>query len=280
MCMYIVENEQKPSKSHSCYTKKIMVMNKTHEKNFPVKSKMIAVWGSPNSGKTALSVKLAEYLYRVYKASVIVVFADYNVPSLPVVLAGDKNFDIQSIGNALSKTEVTENEVLKNINTIKGKVNLGFVGYRQGENKYTYPEYNCEKAKALLSVLEGLVDIVVVDCSSHLEDKLSVNAIGMADKILRIGLPDLKSVSFFSSVLPLYTDPIYRLSEHIILLNQTEEKLPNEINKAESFYGKPAFSFPFSYEVKQQGLDGLMLKRSRKKNYLNVLKSLAALVVR
>lgn len=36
MCMYIVEYEQKLSKSHSGYTKKIMVMNKTHEKNFPV----------------------------------------------------------------------------------------------------------------------------------------------------------------------------------------------------------------------------------------------------
>lgn len=242
-------------------------------------SKIIAVWGSPNSGKTTLSVKLAEYLYRIYRASVIVVFADYNVPSLPVVFAGDKKFDIQSVGNALSKTEITENEVLKNINTIKGKVNLGFIGYKQGENKYTYPEYDKDKAKAFLAILKNLVDIIIVDCTSSLEEALSVNAINMADKIFRIGVPDLKSVSFFSSVLPLYTDPVYRLSEHIIVLNQTEKEPYKEINKSESFYGKPAFAFPYSKEVKQQGIDGLMLNKSNKKEYINVIKALAETVV-
>lgn len=242
-------------------------------------SKIIAVWGSPNSGKTTLSVKLAEYIYRIYKASVIVVFADYNTPSLPVVFAGDKSFDIQSVGNALSKTEITENEVLKNINTIKGKVNFGFVGYRQGENKYTYPAYDKEKAKAFLTVLKGLVDIVIIDCSSSLEEQLSINAISQADKILRIGLPDLKSVSFFSSVLPLYTDPVYRLSEHIMVLNQTEKEPSKEINKSESFYGKPSFVLPYSKEVKQQGIEGLILNKFSKKSYLNILKALAEMVV-
>ena len=242
-------------------------------------SKIIAVWGSPNSGKTTLSVKLAEYIYRIYKASVIIVFADYNTPSLPVIFAGDGKFDIQSVGNALSKTEITENEVLKNINTIKGKVNFGFVGYRQGENKYTYPSYDKEKAKAFLSVLKGLVDIVIVDCSSNLDEQISINAIHQADCILRIGLPDLKSVSFFSSVLPLYTDPAYRLSDHIVVLNQTEKEPSKEINKSANFYGKPSFVLPYSKEVKQQGIEGIMLGKPHKKSYLNVLKALAETVV-
>ena len=242
-------------------------------------SKLISIWGSPNSGKTTLSVKLAEYLYRIYKASVIVVFADYNVPSLPVVFAGDKNFDIQSVGNALSKTEITENEVVKNINTIKGKVNLGFVGYKQGENKYTYPEYSVQKATAFLSVLKNLVDIVIVDCTSGLEEALSSSAIKMADTIFRIGLADLKSISFFSSVLPLYSDPSYKLSEHITVLNQTESEPIKEIIKAESFYGKVKFKLPFSKEVKQQGIDGLMLGKARRKDYANVLKALAEQVI-
>ena len=49
--------------------------------------KMIAVWGSPGSGKTTLSVKLAEALYNRSrgKNSVIVVFTDIVTPSIPAV---------------------------------------------------------------------------------------------------------------------------------------------------------------------------------------------------
>jgi MinD-like ATPase involved in chromosome partitioning or flagellar assembly len=242
-------------------------------------SKLISVWGSPNSGKTTLSVKLAEYLYRIYKASVIVVFADYNVPSLPIIFASDKNFDFQSVGNALSKTEITEQEALKNINTIKGKMNFGFIGYKQGENKFTYPEYSAEKATAFLNVLKHLVDIVIVDCTSNLEEALSTSAIKMADTIFRLGLPDLKSISYFSSVLPLYSDPSYRLSEHITVLNQIEKEPIKEINKADSFYGKVKYILPYSNEVKQQGIEGLMINRARKKDYVNILKTLAETVV-
>ena len=50
-------------------------------------SKMIAVWGAPNCGKTTFSVKLAETIYRSSggKSAVIVVFADSLTPTLPVV---------------------------------------------------------------------------------------------------------------------------------------------------------------------------------------------------
>ena len=45
--------------------------------------KLIAVWGAPNSGKTALSVKLAEAIYSRSrgKSSVIVVFTDIVTPT-------------------------------------------------------------------------------------------------------------------------------------------------------------------------------------------------------
>ena len=59
--------------------------------------KLIAVWGSPASGKTTFSVKLAETLYRSRgKAgcSVIVVFTDSVTPTLPVVFPGYKPEDI------------------------------------------------------------------------------------------------------------------------------------------------------------------------------------------
>lgn len=82
-------------------------------------SKIIAVLGSPNSGKTTLSVKLAEYIYRVYKASAIVVLRITIFLLCPSCLPEIKISDIQSVGNTLSKMEITENEVLKNISIIR-----------------------------------------------------------------------------------------------------------------------------------------------------------------
>ena len=49
--------------------------------------KLIAVWGSPGSGKTTFSVKLAEALYNRSrgKSAVIVVFTDIVTPTIPVI---------------------------------------------------------------------------------------------------------------------------------------------------------------------------------------------------
>jgi len=43
-------------------------------------SKIIAVCGSPSSGKTSLAIKLAQELYYSKKASVLLLSVDLNVP--------------------------------------------------------------------------------------------------------------------------------------------------------------------------------------------------------
>ena len=57
-------------------------------------SKIIAVWGSPNSGKTTLSVKLARFIYEKYNAIVTVVCADEITPALPVIFPNKKADEI------------------------------------------------------------------------------------------------------------------------------------------------------------------------------------------
>ena len=42
---------------------------------------VLAVWGSPSSGKTTVSVKLADYLARK-KKNVLLIFADMTAPAL------------------------------------------------------------------------------------------------------------------------------------------------------------------------------------------------------
>ena len=46
-------------------------------------SKLIAVWGSPDSGKTSFAVKLASAVYERYNSTVLVLACDHSAPVLP-----------------------------------------------------------------------------------------------------------------------------------------------------------------------------------------------------
>ena len=113
------------------------------------KAKIIAVWGSPHSGKTSFAQKLATPIYDNYQATVIVLYTDLETPTLPVIFPNEKAEDIGSVGIPLSKTEIDTDDVIKNLVTIKERQNFGFIGYREGDNKFTYPRFGKAKAEAL-----------------------------------------------------------------------------------------------------------------------------------
>ena len=56
------------------------------EEQADVQGGVLAVWGSPSSGKTTVSVKLADYLARK-KKNVLLIFADMTTPPLPCICA-------------------------------------------------------------------------------------------------------------------------------------------------------------------------------------------------
>ena len=60
-------------------------------------AKTIAVWGSPNSGKTTFATKLARAIYDEYQSTVIVVYADMETPTLPVIFPNYKKEDLYSV---------------------------------------------------------------------------------------------------------------------------------------------------------------------------------------
>ena len=178
-------------------------------------SKVIAVWGAPNSGKTTFATKLARSIYDEYQATVIVVYADNETPTLPIIFPNYKKEDLCSVGVALSKTDIDRHEVVKQMVTVKDKQNFCFLGFTDGENKYTYPTFDATKVRSLYSVLASLADYVIVDCTSSLKNPLSKVAVREADEVIRLSAPNLKSVSYLASQLPLYIDPMFRLEEHI-----------------------------------------------------------------
>jgi len=241
--------------------------------------KLIAVWGSPCSGKTSFSTKLAQFIYESYNATVLMLSPDCETPILPVLFPNSKSDELFSVGVPLSKTDILQQEVLKSIVTIKGKMNLGFLGYKDGENKFTYPSYDRKKAEALLTELKKLSDFVIVDCTSNLDNLLSNIALEEAETIIRLATPNLKSISFFSSQLPLYSNPKYKKEQHILVMNTTEKELYMPIEEATTHFKDIAFILPYCRDLREQSLDGDLLKRITDKKFNAMLKMIAEKMV-
>ena len=232
-----------------------------------MEGKIIAVWGSPHSGKTTFATKLATAIYSTFESTVIVLYTDLETPTIPILFPFDKNRDLGSVGYPLSKTEIEQNDIINNLVTVKDMQNFGFLGYKTGENKYSYPKFGKAKAEDLFSELCRLADYVIVDCTSNLDGNvLAQTAIEKADQILRLSSPDLHSISFFLSQLPVYSDSRFRLDDHIPGMNTPNMDVMMPVEVAKTQLGELSFTVPFSVQIKEQMQRGrLHLKTSDKR---------------
>jgi MinD-like ATPase involved in chromosome partitioning or flagellar assembly len=185
---------------------------------------MIAVWGSPNSGKTLTSVRIAKALAD-RREDVILILPDLVCPMLPVLLPMQTLLG-ESLGELLAGEEVTQEKIL-NACILPGRAeHLSLLGYKKGENICTHAEYTRERAVDLFILLRHLARYVVVDCSSVLStDMLSIVAMESADKVLRLSSCELKSLSFFNSQLPLLLDRRYRTESHVKVLSNIQHAM-------------------------------------------------------
>ena len=231
-----------------------------------MEGKIIAVWGSPHSGKTTFATKLATAIYSSFESTVITLYTDLQTPMIPVLFPFDKPEDLGSVGYPLSRTEEMQN--------------FGFLGYRTGENRYTYPKFGKAKAEDLLNALCRLADYVIVDCTSDLEGNiLAQTAIEKADQIIRLSSPDLCSISFFLSQLSVYTDSRFRLEDHIQGLNTPDADVYMPIEEAKTQLGEISFTLPFSSAVKEQFQQGRLHVKTTDKRFEVRMQEIAGKVV-
>lgn len=233
--------------------------------------KLIAVWGAPESGKTTFSVKLAEMLYNRFRErrSIIVVFTDNTAPTIPVVFPNHRSEDIFSVGTVLSKPDFFANDVVANLVMTKEYSNLGFLGYRNGENRYSFPEHTETKAKHFYDLLTEIADYVIVDCMS-LPDASSLTKIALenAHQNIRLYTPDLKCLSFQMSQNKIFAAAGYIKNEDISVMNIPRQELGFS---AKIYLGKIAFTLPFSLALTEQYMEGNLALSLKDKRYTQVM---------
>lgn len=220
-------------------------------------NKVLAVWGSPSSGKTLVSAKLANYITNK-GYDVALVLCDMDAPPLHLLVPLNRIEEQKSLGSILAAIKINENLILQNSITVKKNDHISIIGMLKGENKFTYPKYTQVQASELIEELREIVDFVIVDCSSHLSDDiLSTVALIESDCVLRLINCDLKSVSYLSSQLPLLADSKFKADKQLKVANDVKTIHSNE--NIEQVIGGVTFTIPHSDLVEKQYLSGELL---------------------
>lgn len=221
-------------------------------------NQMLAVWGSPGCGKTTVASKLAMRL-AMQKQDVALLLCDMNTPMLPCICPPGELEEEHSLGSILAAAHVTENLVRHHCITHKKLRHLTILGMRKRENEYTYPQYERVQAEELLECLRKIAPCIIIDCSSYIaNDILSAVSLMEADSVLRLTGCDLKSVSYFSSQLPLLKESKWDADKQYKAASNVR---PNEASAhMEQVLGNTVFQIPYSREVEEQVLQGNLFK--------------------
>lgn len=232
--------------------------NEPEEESFLRGGGVVAIWGSPGSGKTTVSIKLAEYLTKKGN-NVLLVFNDMIAPPLPYVVAPADLMGEKSLGSILAASHVTEDLVKRNCVFYRKNKYLSIVGMQKGENVYTYPPFDERLATEFLFATEEVAPFVIVDCTSDLtSDLLSKAALMNADSVIRLVNCDLKSISYLSSQLPLLADEKWDVEKQIKVVNNVKSHEASA--SMESVLGNVSFKIPNSSEIENQFLEGELLR--------------------
>ena len=241
-------------------------------------SKIIAIWGSPGAGCTTFAVKLIKYIYKSQDAKVIGIFADNQTPALPVLFPNTRKEFLPSMGGLMSRTQIEKRDMLNYLVTFKKYKNVGFLGYADGENKYTYPEFSESKAKNLIETVSSAADYVIIDCSTDLNEPFNYTAVQNADVLIKLCAPTLKSVSYFSSQLPLYSDLVFKPETYIAGLVETEKERYMPLSEAKEHFGNIKFVIPYCGSLRQQLMDGKLLESVSDSNFNGKISKIAEMV--
>ena len=227
------------------------------------KDKIITVWGSPHSGKTTFALKLGQALYEKTRAAVVVLFCDVTTPTIPVLFPNFKTAELCSVGTVLSKPDIYANDVVSNLITVKERGNLGFLGYKNKENRFSFPEYDEGKVHELFTAISEIADYIIVDCESvPTSSVLTEFSLKNAEIMIKLCTPDLSCIGFYQSQHSLMLTGKYYPDKILTIMNVPSADLTMLASDAAMHVGNVDIIVPYSGSVRDQYLEGRLYQKT------------------
>ena len=238
--------------------------------------KLIAVCGSPNSGKTTAALKLAQEIYNQKKTSVQFISPDLSVPCMAYLFPNGKDSELYSLGVALDKTDIYKEDVLRQTVNVKTMQNFGFLGFKLGENRYSYPRPTEDKIVQLFTVLKDSVEYVICDCTCDPDDLVSSIAKRDCDIAVQMFSPDMKCISYYASCVNQF---LLIDGKKLKVLNVMDIDIYVPIHETETHFGGMDFKLPYERNLKQQMITGTLSERIGNCKYRGEIERLAKAVM-
>ena len=237
-------------------------------------SKIITVWGSSASGKSTFSAILARYLTRD-KCKAIIISPDQTTPMLPVWFPNENIENSMSLGHILTSAEINNGIIASRVKLLKSYPFIGTLGYTSGDMPLSYPETDFEKIKLLLEVTAGMVNYVIVDCTSRITDLFTPAAIEMADVTVGIFTADLKGISYRKAQQPLLSGEKFKVDTHMIYAGIARPY--HALDEMEHVLGRLDGILPWIKEIDRASTEGVIFGAGKycTEKYLSALKKVA-----
>lgn len=220
--------------------------------------KMIAVCGSPNCGKTMTALKLAQEIYHLNKTSIVFLSPDINVPCMAYLFPNGKDSDLYSLGAALDKTDIYKEDVIRQTVNVKTMQNFGFLGFKLGENRYSYPRPTEDKIIQLLTVLRDCAEYVIVDCTCDSDDMVSTISKRDCDIAVQMFTPDMKCIAYYASCVNQF---LMIEGKKLKVMNEMERDVYLPTFETERHFHGMDFKLPYERMLRQQMITGTASER-------------------
>ncbi|MCR5693935.1 MAG: ParA family protein [Clostridia bacterium] len=241
-------------------------------------SKIITVWGSRGSGKTTFAIRSSLALYRRLREEkrVAVVLADKCAPAVSYIFPNFRKEKLRSVGVPLSKPVISRSDVLKNMITVPGKKNYAILGYTDGENCYSYPEFSEDKIHRFLEVLGEIVDYIIIDCVSDPDDVFTATALDMCETLFTVINPDNKSVSWCASSASIANE--YDIKKKCAVVNNVCQDICLPENSGYRFRADIGLIIPYSPEIKVLTNSGKLLNPTGNRLFDKAIANAASII--
>lgn len=242
---------------------------------------VIAITGSPSSGKTTTAINIAKDLSD-YKddINILIIFDDLLSPSIPYLFNTNKNKsadDERSIANILTSEMITDEILFENLIINDDNKKILALGYKYKDNYRMYAKYSQIHVERVFIQLKSLFDFIIVDTNCDFYSSiLSLASIKMADVILNV---HNKSAGDFSYTMSnrdsILSEKEYTCKLYDIVNASLEEQNMSEFDE---FITHLDFQLDYVEEIHAQFLESTMMKKATSKKAKKYRKAIEEIV--